>query len=101
MQSKVFAFSIAMFIPTVVSASPTKQFCKSTTKEIVVCIEEPNVYGRVALNIRGINRFLSESSQVGIYKDDHYSFDGTSVEMIESGEVVGVMCEQATPGFCR
>ena len=101
MQSKVFAFSIAMFIPNVVSASPTKQFCKSATKEILVCLEDPNVYERVVLTIRGIKRFLSESSQVGIYKDEHFSFDGTSVEMIESGEVVGVMCEQATPGFCR
>ena len=101
MHSKVFAFSIAMFIPTVVSASPTKQFCKSATKEIVVCLEEPNMYGRVALTIRGIKRFLSESGQVGIYKDELFSFDGTTVNKIESGEVVGVMCEQATPGFCR
>ena len=101
MKSKVCAFSIAMLIPNVVSASPTKQFCKSATKEIVVCMEEPNVYGRVALTIRGIKRFLNESAQVGIYKDEHFSFDGTSVEMIDSGEVVGVMCEQATPGFCR
>ncbi len=101
MNSNVIAVSMVTLISNVALALPTKQVCKSTTKEIAVCIEEPNMYGRVMLTVRGVKSFLNESTQVGTYKDEHYAFDGDSIERIESGEVLGLLCHQATPGFCR
>lgn len=106
MKKSMNALSLSFLLTGVAAASPMRMVCSSTGHDIEVCVEDPNVYRRVSLTTNGSKRFLPESADSGIYKDDEYtfdatSFDGTFVVDLDTGAVIRLQCQQATTGFCR
>lgn len=83
-------------------AGITRTVCKSSVRDLKICVEEPNARLFIPLKDAGVRYQLEELDPYVTYADKNFSLDFEKMEVTDlaNQEVYRLECGQARPGIC-